>query len=118
MSVRHDVRVPQPVEPSARQPLGHDPRVSRRSGTRWDKIQGEDLVALEREGKYAAARRQLPPDPAAGTQPGPFFPNFRQWIPKRCKGVHCVDLGESFPTSIYLQNLALIQPRTSLFNFD
>ena len=23
-------------------------------------------------------------------------------IPKRCKGVHCVDLGESFPTSIYL----------------
>ena len=38
-------------------------------------------------------------------------------IPKRCKGVHCVDLGESFPTSIYLQNLALIQPRTSLFNF-
>ena len=38
-------------------------------------------------------------------------------IPKRCKGVHCVDLGESFPTSIYLQNLASIQPRTSLFNF-
>ena len=32
--------------------------------------------------------------------PGPFFPIFRQWIPKRCKGVHCVDLGESFPTSI------------------
>ena len=27
-------------------------------------------------------------------------------IPKRCKGVHCVDLGESFPTSIYSQNLA------------
>ena len=27
-------------------------------------------------------------------------------IPKRCKGVHCVDFGESFPTSIYLQNLA------------
>ena len=42
-----------------------------------------------------------------------FFPNFRLWIPKRCKGVHCVDLGESFPTSIYLQNLASIQPRTS-----
>ena len=32
--------------------------------------------------------------------PGPFFPIFRQWIPKRCKGAHCVDLGESFPTSI------------------
>ena len=30
-----------------------------------------------------------------------------------CKGVHCVDLDESFPTSIYLQNLASIQPRTS-----
>ena len=47
----------------------------------------------------------------------PFFPIFRQWIPKRCKGVQCVDLGESFPTSIYLQNLASIQPRTSLVKF-
>ena len=27
--------------------------------------------------------------------------------------MHCVDLGESFPTHIYLQNLASIQPRTS-----
>ena len=34
-------------------------------------------------------------------------------IEERCKGVHCVDIGESFPTSIYLQNLASIQPRTS-----
>ena len=34
-----------------------------------------------------------------------------------CKGVHCVDLGESFPTSIYLQNLASIQPRTSPVKF-
>ena len=42
---------------------------------------------------------------------------FRLWIPKRCKGVHCVDLGESFPTSIYLQNLASIKPRTSLVKF-
>ena len=25
---------------------------------------------------------------------------------ERCKGVHRVDLGESFPTSIYLQNFA------------
>ena len=32
---------------------------------------------------------------------------------KRCKGLHCVDLGESFPTSIHLQNLASTQPRTS-----
>ena len=31
---------------------------------------------------------------------------------ERCKGVHCVDLGESFPTSIYLQKSASIQPRT------
>ena len=40
-----------------------------------------------------------------------FNENFE--ISERCKGVHCVDLGESFPTSIYLQNLASIQPRTS-----
>ena len=38
-------------------------------------------------------------------------------IRERCKGVHCVDLGESFPTSIYLQNLASIQPRTSRSKF-
>ena len=40
-----------------------------------------------------------------------FNANFE--IREQCKGVHCVDLGESFPTSIYLQNLASIQPRTS-----
>ena len=28
-------------------------------------------------------------------------------ITKRCKGVHCVDLGESFPTIIHLQTLAV-----------
>ena len=38
-------------------------------------------------------------------------------IRERCKGVHCVDLGESFPMSIYLQNLASIQPRTSPSKF-
>ena len=38
--------------------------------------------------------------------PGSFFPSFRLWIRKRCKGVHCVDLGESIPTSIYLKHLA------------
>ena len=32
---------------------------------------------------------------------------------KRCKGAHCVDLGESFQTHIYLHNLASIPPRTS-----
>ena len=30
-----------------------------------------------------------------------------------CKGVHCVDLGESFQTYISLQKLVSIQPRTS-----
>ena len=37
-----------------------------------------------------------------------FNENFE--IRDRCKGVHCVDLGESFPTSIYLHNLASIEP--------
>ena len=35
----------------------------------------------------------------------------------QCKGVHCVDLGESYQTHIYLQNLASIQPRTSPLKF-
>ena len=34
-----------------------------------------------------------------------------------CKGVHCVDLGESFQTHICLQNLISIQPRTSPAKF-
>ena len=38
-------------------------------------------------------------------------------IRERCKGVHCVDLRESFPTNIHLQNLASIQPRMSLKKF-
>ena len=38
-------------------------------------------------------------------------------IRERCKGVQCVDLGESFPTSIYLQKSASIQPRTSPSKF-
>ena len=37
---------------------------------------------------------------------------------ERCKGVHCVDLGESFPTRIYLQKSASIQPRTSPSKFE
>ena len=36
---------------------------------------------------------------------------------KLCKGVHSVDLGESFQTHIYLQNLASMQPRTSPVKF-
>ena len=31
---------------------------------------------------------------------------------ERCKGVHRVDLGESLPRSVYLQNLASIQPES------
>ena len=38
-------------------------------------------------------------------------------IRERCKGVHCVDLGESFQTHILLQKLASIQPRTSPVKF-
>ena len=38
-------------------------------------------------------------------------------IRERCKGVHCVDLGKSFPTHMFLQNLASIQPRTSPVKF-
>merc|ERR1719405_29164 len=38
-------------------------------------------------------------------------------IRERCKGVHCIDLGESFPTRIYLQKSASIQPRTSPSKF-
>ena len=38
-------------------------------------------------------------------------------ILEQCKGVYCVDLGESFQTHIYLQNLASIQPRTSPLKF-
>ena len=37
-----------------------------------------------------------------------FF-EIREW----CKGLHCVDLGESFPTNIFLQNLVPIQQKTS-----
>ena len=44
-----------------------------------------------------------------------FNENFE--IRERCKGVHCVDLGESFRTHIYLQKSASIQPRPSLVKF-
>ena len=38
-------------------------------------------------------------------------------IAELCKGVHCVDLGESFQTHIYLQNFISIQPRMSPVKF-
>ena len=34
-------------------------------------------------------------------------------ITELCKGVHCVDLDESFQTHIFSQNFVSIQPRTS-----
>ena len=37
---------------------------------------------------------------------------------KRRKNVNLVDLAKSFPTSIYLQKSASIQPRTSLSKFE
>ena len=46
-----------------------------------------------------------------------FPPVFDYGFQKLSKGVNFVDLGESFPTSIYLQNLASIQPRMSLVKF-
>ena len=36
--------------------------------------------------------------------------NEKREVRERCQGVHCADLGESFPTSIYLQNVASIPP--------
>jgi hypothetical protein len=44
-----------------------------------------------------------------------FNENFE--IRDRCKGVHCVDLGESFPTHTLLQNLASTQTKTSRLKF-
>ena len=41
----------------------------------------------------------------------------RNEIAELCKGVHCVDLGESIQTHIFLQNFASIQPRTSPHKF-
>ena len=38
-------------------------------------------------------------------------------ILEQCKGMHCVDLGESFQTHIYLQKLVSIQPRKSPVKF-
>ena len=46
--------------------------------------------------------------PTVASTLGNVLPNF---------GVHCVDLGESFQTHVYLQNLASIQPRTSPLKF-
>ena len=44
--------------------------------------------------------------------------NFRKNVTlEQCKGVHCVDLGESFQTHIFLQKLASIQPKTSPVKF-
>ena len=44
-----------------------------------------------------------------------FFWNIEVWAVQ--KHVNLVDLGKSFPTNIFLQNLASIQKRTSLLKF-
>ena len=51
---------------------------------------------------------------------GKILVNFLQKIEiwERCKGVYRVDLGETFPTNIWLQLLASIQTRTSLVKFS
>ena len=51
-----------------------------------------------------------------------FWQNSSKFLEKnaileQCKGVHCVDLGESFQTHIFLQNFVSIQPRTSPVKF-
>ena len=49
-----------------------------------------------------------------------FFSFFSRGAVQKSQGAECVNLvnlGKSFQTSIYLQNLALIQPRTSLLKF-
>ena len=45
------------------------------------------------------------------------FDKKKNEITELCKGVLCVDLGESFQTHIYLQILVWIQPRTSPVKF-
>ncbi len=45
-----------------------------------------------------------------------FFWNIEVWAVQ--KHVHLVDLVKSFPTNILLQNLTLIQKRTSPLKFD
>ena len=71
------------------------------------KIQLEDLFS-----KILTNFAKFCTDSAVVTEVSAFFnENFE--IGERCKGVHYVDLDESFPTSIYLQNLDSIQPRTS-----
>ena len=52
----------------------------------------------------------------------PDFANSAKFLEKfeiaeLCKGVHCVDLGESSQTHIFLQNFVSIQPRTSALKF-
>ena len=45
------------------------------------------------------------------------FSRFSDWIPKMQECVNLVDLVKSFLTSMYLHNLASIQPRVGLSKF-
>ena len=86
--------------------FGKTPKKFGQIWRKFSKIQqnsGKICDILEKNSKISAKNSAI------------FNENFE--IRDRCKGVHCVDLGESFPTHIYLQNLASIQPRTSPFKF-
>ena len=82
---------------------------------------GFDSKTVQRSA-LCRSRRELSNEPVFPGLDQDLFPPmvflvFWDSIPKRCKGVHCLDLGESFPTSIYLQKSASIQPRTSPSKF-
>ena len=80
----------------------HFGKIPKKFGQIWRKF-SKILAKLRNFGKKTAKNSAI------------FNENFE--IRERCKGVHCVDLGESFPTSIYLQKSASIQPRTSPSKF-
>ena len=65
----------------------------------------------------SSSSSESPAPRGSGSASAPAIFDERIEIRERCKGVHCVDLGESFPTSIYLKKSASIQPRTSLSKF-
>ena len=73
------------------------------SWRRSQQMLGEDVDRFDRSALNSAKFQQN------------FWQKFE--IGKRCKGVYCVDVGESFHLSLYLQNLVSIQPRTSPVKF-
>ena len=71
-----------------------------------------------RAGRRRPCRRPRDGRQLGGSQPGGSkVHSFALLFLELCKRVHCVDLGESFQTHIYLQNFVSIQPRTSPVKF-